>query len=80
MQLLLWVTLIWSFSFSLIGEFLAGKVDPYVAVGSRMALALLLFAPLLVFKPTPVKQALALAGIGRVRFRLLAVERRCQTG
>ncbi|OBP17245.1 hypothetical protein A5320_20570 [Rheinheimera sp. SA_1] len=71
MQLLLWVTLIWSFSFSLIGEFLAGKVDPYVAVGSRMALALLLFAPLLVFKPTPVKQALALAGIGAIQLGLM---------
>lgn len=71
MQLLLWVTLIWSFSFSLIGEFLAGKVDPYVAVGSRMALALVLFSPLLVLKPTPVKQAMALAGIGAIQLGLM---------
>ena len=53
MQFLLWVTLIWSFSFSLIGEFLAGRVDPYLAVASRMALALLLFLPLLWRYPTP---------------------------
>jgi len=71
MQLLLWVTLIWSFSFSLIGEFLAGNVDPYVAVGSRMVLALLLFAPFLLLKPTPVKQASALAGIGAVQLGLM---------
>lgn len=71
MQLLVWVTLIWSFSFSLIGEFLAGRVDPYIAVGSRMALALLLFLPWLVLKPTPVKQALALAGIGAVQLGLM---------
>ncbi len=38
---LLWlVTLIWAFSFSLIGEFLSGRVDPYLAVSSRMLLAL----------------------------------------
>ncbi|MFN6970432.1 MAG: EamA family transporter [Rheinheimera sp.] len=71
MQLLFWVTLIWSFSFSLIGEFLAGNVDPYIAVGSRMALALLLFTPFLLLKPTPIKQAMALAGIGAVQLGLM---------
>lgn len=71
MQLLLWVTLIWSFSFSLIGEFLAGRVDPYIAVGCRMILALLLFAPWLLRKRTPIKQAFALAGIGAVQLGLM---------
>lgn len=71
MQLLIWVTLIWSFSFSLIGEFLAGKVDPYLAVGSRMVLALLLFLPWLIRYKTPPKQALALAGIGAVQLGLM---------
>lgn len=71
MQLLIWVTLIWSFSFSLIGEFLAGKVDPYLAVGSRMALALLLFLPWLIRYKTPPKQAAALAGIGAVQLGLM---------
>lgn len=43
---LLWlITLLWAFSFSLIGEYLAGQVDAYVAVASRMALALLIFLP-----------------------------------
>lgn len=71
MQFLLWVTLIWSFSFSLIGEFLAGRVDPYLAVASRMALALLLFLPWLWRYPTPARQALALAGIGAVQLGLM---------
>jgi carboxylate/amino acid/amine transporter len=71
MQFLLWVTLIWSFSFSLIGEFLAGRVDPYLAVASRMALALLLFLPWLWRYPTPPRQALALSGIGAVQLGLM---------
>ncbi len=71
MPLLIWVTIIWSFSFSLIGEFLAGKVDPYLAVGSRMALALLLFLPWLLRYKTAPKQALALAGIGAAQLGLM---------
>lgn len=71
MHLLLWVTLIWSASFSLIGEFLAGRVDPYLAVLSRMLLALLLFLPWLLKTTTPPRQALALAGIGAVQLGLM---------
>ncbi len=44
---ILWaVTIFWAASFSLIGEFLAGQVDGYVAVFTRMVLALILFIPL----------------------------------
>jgi len=47
-MLILWaVTLLWAFSFSLIGVYLAGQVDGYIAVASRMAMASLLFAPIL---------------------------------
>ncbi len=69
---LLWlVTLIWAFSFSLIGEFLSGRVDPYLAVSSRMLLALLLFLPWL-FKSTSSRaQAFALAAIGAVQLGLM---------
>lgn len=49
------VTLIWAFSFSLIGEFLAGNVDSYFSAWSRMTLALVVFSPWL-FKS---KEALA---------------------
>lgn len=47
MAYLVSVTVLWAFSFSLIGVYLAGQVDPYFAVLSRILLALLLFSPLL---------------------------------
>ncbi|MGQ7956990.1 carboxylate/amino acid/amine transporter [Pseudomonas sp. SP16.1] len=46
MRYLLIVTLLWAFSFSLIGEYLAGRVDSYFAVLSRILIAGLLFVPL----------------------------------
>jgi carboxylate/amino acid/amine transporter len=71
MQLLWLVTAIWAFSFSLIGEFLAATVDPYLAVSSRMLLALLLFSPFLFKYRTASTQALQLAGIGAVQLGLM---------
>ncbi len=69
---LLWlVTLIWAFSFSLIGEFLAASVDPYIAVSSRMLLALLLFSPFLLKHRIAPALALRLAGIGAVQLGLM---------
>lgn len=69
---LLWlVTLVWAFSFSLIGEFLAASVDPYIAVSSRMVLALLLFLPLLLKYRTPLKLAGQLAAIGAIQLGLM---------
>ena len=46
MRYLLIVTVLWAFSFSLIGEYLSGRVDSYFAVLSRIAIAGLLFLPL----------------------------------
>lgn len=46
MALLVFVTVLWAFSFSLIGEFLAGHVDSDFAVMSRVVLAGLAFLPL----------------------------------
>jgi carboxylate/amino acid/amine transporter len=69
---LLWlVTLIWAFSFSLIGEFLSGRVDPYIAVSSRMLLALMLFLPWLLKSTSSRTQAMALAAIGAVQLGLM---------
>jgi carboxylate/amino acid/amine transporter len=45
MPYLLSVTLLWAFSFSLIGEYLAGKVDSDFAVLMRVLLAALVFLP-----------------------------------
>ncbi len=69
---LLWlVTLIWAFSFSLIGEFLSGRVDPYLAVSSRMLLALVLFLPWLLKSTSSKPQAMALAAIGAIQLGLM---------
>lgn len=46
MPYLLFVTVLWAFSFSLIGEYLAGQVDSYFAVLSRVLLAGAVFLPL----------------------------------
>lgn len=71
MHLLWLVTAIWAFSFSLIGEFLAGVVDPYLAVASRMLLALLLFSPQLLRHKTAPRLAAQLAGIGAIQLGLM---------
>lgn len=44
------VTLLWAFSFSLIGVYLAGQVDSWFSVLMRVALASLVFLPFLRFK------------------------------
>ena len=41
------VTLLWAFSFSLIGVYLAGQVDAWFSVLTRVSLAALLFLPFL---------------------------------
>ncbi|WP_258806992.1 EamA family transporter [Pseudidiomarina sp. CB1] len=69
---ILWaVTLLWAASFSLIGEFLAGRVDGYIAVFIRMALALLLFLPLWRPRRLPLTKQLALAGIGAIQIGVM---------
>lgn len=69
---ILWaVTLFWAASFSLIGEFLAGRVDGYVAVFIRMALALALFLPLWRPARLPLLKQLALVGIGAIQIGIM---------
>ncbi|MDA0424783.1 carboxylate/amino acid/amine transporter [Stutzerimonas frequens] len=46
MRYLIFVTLLWAFSFNLIGVYLAGQVDSYFAVLTRVILAGLVFLPL----------------------------------
>ncbi len=50
MQYLLLTTFIWAFSFSFIGEILAGRVDSYFAVLVRIGLASLVFLPFTKFR------------------------------
>ncbi len=64
----LWlVTAGWAFSFSLIGVYLAGQVDSYLAVFIRVALACLLFLPLLRPGTLPAWKLAALTAIGAVQ-------------
>lgn len=67
---LLWlITALWAFSFSLIGVYLAGQVDAYIAVTSRMALALLVFLPF--WRKIQWQQALTLMAIGAVEIGIM---------
>ncbi|PJG58751.1 EamA family transporter [Aeromonas cavernicola] len=66
MNYLIGVTLLWSFSFSLIGVYLAGQVDAYFSVLTRIALAMLVFLPFLQRRwltPRLVCQLMALGAI-----------------
>ncbi|MBK1735791.1 hypothetical protein CKO15_10980 [Halorhodospira abdelmalekii] len=68
MHYLIAVTLLWAFSFSLIGEYLSGQVDNDFAVLSRVALAALLFLPLLRLRGIAWPLALGLIGVGALQF------------
>ena len=55
MALLIITTILWAFSFSLIGEYLAGQVDSYFSVLMRVGLAALVFLPFLRVKGHSLK-------------------------
>ncbi|SIR59131.1 carboxylate/amino acid/amine transporter [Aeromonas sp. RU39B] len=65
MNYLISVTLLWAFSFSLIGVYLAGQVDSYFAVLTRVVLACLVFLPFLRWRglrPGLIGRLMALGG------------------
>lgn len=68
MRLLILVTLLWAFSFSLIGEFLSGHVDSDFAVLSRVLLAALLFLPVTRWKHLPGQLKLGIMVTGALQF------------
>ncbi|MDQ7912135.1 EamA family transporter [Pseudomonas sp. 102515] len=68
MPYLLLVTLIWAFSFSLIGEYLAGRVDSDFAVLARVAIAFVLFLPFTRWRGVPGRFALGLMAAGALQF------------
>jgi len=71
MGYLLAVTLLWAFSFSLIGVYLAGQVDAWFSVLMRIALATLVFLPFLKLKKTPKALVLKLMLIGAVQLGVM---------
>jgi carboxylate/amino acid/amine transporter len=73
MQYLVLVTILWAFSFSLIGEVLAGEVDSYFAVLIRVVLASLVFLPFTKFRGIQTKLKLKIMLIGTVQIGLMYI-------
>ncbi|WP_420745382.1 carboxylate/amino acid/amine transporter [Photobacterium damselae] len=65
------VTLLWAFSFSLIGVYLAGQVDAWFSVLTRVVLAALVFAPFLRSKHLHPSLALKLMAVGAFQLGLM---------
>ncbi|MCQ4348033.1 DMT family transporter [Pseudomonas stutzeri] len=68
MPYLLIVTLLWAFSFSLIGEYLAGQVDSDFAVLARVLVAALVFLPFTVWRGLPMRLLAGLWLAGALQF------------
>lgn len=73
MPYLISVTVLWAFSFSLIGVYLAGQVDAWFSVFMRIGLAMLVFLPFLKLSHIPRTTALKLMGIGAIQLGLMYV-------
>ncbi|MCL5255481.1 MAG: EamA family transporter, partial [Gammaproteobacteria bacterium] len=71
MPTLIIITLLWAFSFSLIGEFLARDVDAYIAVFIRMILALILLLPFLKIGHLSRSRRLQLMAIGGIQIGVM---------
>ena len=71
MKYLFGVTIIWAFSFSLIGVYLSGHVDAWFSVLMRIGIATLLFLPFLKLKKIKPKTIFKLVAIGAVQLGLM---------
>ncbi|MEZ6963625.1 MULTISPECIES: carboxylate/amino acid/amine transporter [unclassified Aeromonas] len=71
MNYLIGVTLLWSFSFSLIGVYLAGQVDAYFSVLTRIALASLVFLPFLRRRWLRPELVLKLMALGAIQLGIM---------
>jgi carboxylate/amino acid/amine transporter len=71
MGYLIAITILWAFSFSLIGVYLAGQVDAYFSVLIRVALAALVFLPFM--KKVPMKLAGKLMALGAIQLGCMYV-------
>lgn len=68
MSLLVFVTVLWAFSFSLIGEFLAGRVDSDFAVLTRVVLGAMVFLPFTRWRGVPGGLKLGVLVTGMLQF------------
>ncbi|MCG7548142.1 carboxylate/amino acid/amine transporter [Pseudoalteromonas sp. Of7M-16] len=71
MHYLSFVTVLWAFSFSLIGVYLAGQVDSWFAAFSRVAIALLVFLPFTKLTDVKPQIAVKLMAIGAIQIGLM---------
>jgi carboxylate/amino acid/amine transporter len=71
MPMLIAVTLMWAFSFSLIGVYLAGQVDAWFSVLMRVALATVIFLPFLKLRQIEAKVALQLMACGAIQLGIM---------
>ena len=71
MPLLIITTILWAFSFSLIGEYLAGHVDSYFSVLMRVGLAALVFLPFLRVKGYSLKTLLLYMLVGALQLGVM---------
>ncbi|OUL59090.1 DMT family transporter [Pseudoalteromonas ulvae] len=71
MLYLIVVTMLWAFSFSLIGVYLAGQVDPWFSVLMRVGLAALVFLPFLRLGELSKVFVTQLMAIGAVQLGLM---------
>lgn len=67
------VTILWAFSFSLIGEYLAGHVDSYFAVVTRISLAALVFLPITQWRGIPRAYIMGVIVSGALQFGITYV-------
>jgi carboxylate/amino acid/amine transporter len=71
MGYLIAITILWAFSFSLIGVYLAGQVDAYFSVLTRVALATVVFLPFI--RRIPLSLAAKLMGLGAIQLGCMYV-------
>ncbi|MDU6410355.1 MAG: carboxylate/amino acid/amine transporter [Yersiniaceae bacterium] len=71
MFLLIITTILWAFSFSLIGEYLAGQVDSVFSVLVRLVLAALVFLPFLRWRGHKASTLLLYMGVGAMQLGIM---------
>lgn len=71
MKYLIGVTIVWAFSFSLIGVYLSGYVDAWFSVLMRVGVATMIFLPFLKLKKIKTETILSLIIIGSVQLGLM---------
>ncbi|WP_159567432.1 carboxylate/amino acid/amine transporter [Budvicia diplopodorum] len=71
MPLLIATTLLWAFSFSLIGVYLSGQVDSWFAVFIRVLLAFIVFLPFWRFRGVTLRQALLYMVVGAFQLGIM---------